>query len=378
MLNYDYIVIGSGLTGLIIANKLSQETDKVLLIESEPTAGGSNKPAIISGSTIENGFRFFPGSDIAKEALTHLENQMGLKLISNVQPNDIQTYDASGFKSFVGFGDHAPEFYSQLSYFLNNKETTTTLPWHQVTQHLLENFKGTFLPKSFVTDIVIENDQVTAVEINGSKKYTAANYVFTGSVRDLIKVVSDDIINARAKAKVKKNIGWMTVCLDLCHANIVTDSENLFLLEGTTKDSIGPCIGRFTKTEDQASQISQWMGFIDHDTAEETENISEVIKKMKRQIKRAFPQTIDQIKAERLFISPPLTAGEIKTNANGTLPKAQNLWIASAELSTFPNLLGSLLQAQFTLASLGFADSETTHFVQNLKAHQINEPTINP
>ena len=102
------------------------------------------------------------------------------------------------------------------------------------------------------------------------------------------------------------------------------------------------------------TQISQWMSFVDVDTAEETENIAEVLKKMKRQIKRAFPEMAENIKGERLYMTSPLSCGEIKFNSNGTLHKVDNLWIASPQVNPYPNLLGSLLQSQMTLAALGF------------------------
>jgi hypothetical protein len=63
---------------------------------------------------------------------------------------------------------------------------------------------------------------------------------------------------------------------------------------------------------------------------------------------------VDAIKAERLFVTPALSVGELKLNSNATLPKAENLWIASGQVNVAPNLLGTLLQTQFVLSSLGF------------------------
>ena len=58
---YDYIIIGSGLTGLTIAQKLSQETKNVLVLESQDEFGGANKPALLAGQVINNGLRFLVG-----------------------------------------------------------------------------------------------------------------------------------------------------------------------------------------------------------------------------------------------------------------------------------------------------------------------------
>lgn len=358
---YDYIVIGSGLAGLAVATKISQETSNILLIESENALGGANKAASLKGISTDNGLRFISGAPLVKKAFQALEDLLGLKLIRTVKDNSIETYDAQGFKSFVGFGDHAPDFYSQISYFLNSKEIELTLPVHQITQLLAEKYQGETITRSFVTDITIEAGQVTQVTVNGSKHYAANNFIFAGNIRDLANLVSDDILSVRAKTKLKKENNWMAVCLDLVHEYSVEEQvilkENLFLLDGTTNDSIGPCVGRFMnphKDDKGLKQLSQWVGFIDADTAEETENIAEVIKKMKRQIKRAFPEAFESIKAERLFVSSSLSAGELKMNSNGTLAKTQNLWIASGQVNTQVNIAGALLQAQLILASMGF------------------------
>lgn len=368
---YDYIIIGSGLTGQTIATQLSQETQNVLLIEAEAYTGGSNRQATLGSNILDSGLRFIPANEISIKAVQNIENLLGLKLIKAENENHPETYDASGFKDFVGFGDKSPAFYDQFSYFLNAKELELTLPLHQIMDLLKNKFQGETLLRSHVTKFGFEEQaegskadpQLTHVVVNGSKTYYANNFIFAGPVRDLALIIPDEVLNLRAKAKLKKDTYWMALCLDLFHEDIAIEKNNLFVLDGTTDDSIGPCIGRFLPSvsadisaTQKTQQVSQWLSFIDYSTAEETENIGEVLKKMKRQIKRAFPEISEAIKAERIFMSPPLSGGELKLNANGTLHKVKNLWIASAQMSKYPNLLGSLAQSQMTLAALGFGD----------------------
>jgi hypothetical protein len=369
---YDYIVIGSGLSGLSIASKISTETQNILLIESEAVVGGVNKPVQIKNQnhaiTTDNGLRFIPGHPLAIKALKQLEDQLGLKLIKGKVDNTVETYEASGFKPFVGFGDEAPESYQQVSYFLNNQEIELTLPVHKIIDLLKEKYQGETLLKSFVTEFNFTNGQLSHVTVNGSKQYYANNFIYAGTTRDLTHLLPDEVLTARAKTKLKKDTTWVGLCLDLLHEGVIEVKTNLFLLEGTTNDSIGPCIGRFLPVaEGQNAQISQWMSFIDLEISEETENIGEVLKKMKRQIKRAFPEMSEAVKAERLFMTSALSSGELKLNANGTLPKAENLWIASAQVNVSPNLLGSLIQSQFILSSIGFGsvDINTEEFAES-------------
>ena len=355
---YDYIVIGSGLTGLNIASHISSETKNILILESENDIGGANRPASLHSEVIENGLRFYPHTELSSQVLFQLENFLGLKLIGPTKENHPETYEASGFKSFVGFGEKSPEFYDQLAYFLNKSEIQLTIPVHQIIQLMKEKYQGEILTRSYVTKFNFTDNKLTHVTVNGTKHFHSNNFIFTGNVRDLNLLMPDEFMGHRAKAKLKKDTAWMGLCLDLFHevpeGTALVEKDNLFILNGTTDDDIGPCVGRFSPALTPQKQISLWMSFVDVDTAEETENIAEVLKKMKRQIKRAFPEMAEHIKGERLFISSPLSCGEIKMNANGTLHKVDNLWIASPQVSKYPNLLGSLLQSQMTLAALGF------------------------
>ncbi len=367
---YDYIIIGSGLTGQTIATRLSQDTKNVLLIEAENITGGSHRPTQLANQTLENGLRYLPATELSIKAIQEIENLIGLKLINEQTENLPETYDASGFKSFVGFGDKSPEFYDQFSYFLSPSELKLNLPFYQIVNLLKEKYQGETLLKSHVTQITFQENtnakadaQVSHVVVNGSKSFYAQNFIFAGNVRDLAALVSDDVLNPRAKVKLKKDHYWMTVGLDLYHEDTTLDKNNLFVLNGTTDDGLGPCIGRYqtavmanVSSVQKNQQTSQWLGFVDLNTSEETENIGEVLKKMKRQIKRAFPEMSENIKAERISMSSPITAGELKLNSNGTLHKTQNLWIASAQVSPYANLMGSFMQSQLTLAALGFGD----------------------
>lgn len=370
---YDYIIIGSGLTGLTIAKKISQETDNILVLEAQDVTGGSNHPAALNNTTINNGLRFFPASDASEKALSFLEDLLGTSLLNSKIENTVKTYEASGFKKFVGFGEKSPEFYEQLQYFLSNEELTLAQNPYKWTHELSESLQDKIQKKSIVTKFGFENldsekPNLTHVIVNGSKQLFAHNFIFSGPVKELALLVPDDILNVRAKAKLKKSTAWQGVCLDLFHTTTL-DKSNLFLLDGTTDDDLGPCIGRFlTPTEGAEGQISQWMSFIDSEAAEDTENIGLVLKKMKRQIKRAFPEVADSIKKERISVSPILSGSDLKLNANGTLPKVQNLWIASSQTSVYQNLLGSLMQAQFILSSLGF--------VTGLEAELASSPAI--
>lgn len=356
---YDYIIIGSGLTGLTIAKKLSTETENILVLEAQESAGGDNRPTTFHSAQLNNGIRFMPTSEASKQALNFLGALLQTEFSATSTDNEIETYESGQFKKFVGFGDKSPEFYQQLSFFLSAEETVLQTQPYQWVQTLLASLQDKILTKSIVTrfgfeGLDSEKPVLTHVMVNGSKTFYARNFIFTGSVKDLNVLLPDDVLNPRAKAKLKKSAVWQAVCLDLLHTHTVK-KNNLFLLNGTTDDEIGPCIGRFLAGENETPQVSQWISFIDSESAEDTENIGLVLKKMKRQIRRAFPEVADSIQKERIFVTQALSAADLKLNARSCLPKVDNLWVASSQMSAYPNLLGSLMQVRMVLSALGFS-----------------------
>lgn len=373
---YDYIIIGSGLSGLTVAQRLAQETQNILVLEAQDQPGGENRVAHLEGQEINNGLRFFPATTASKKSIQFLENILGMTLVADPQENLPETYEASGFKQFVGFGDKKVEFYDQFSYFLSTDEYSFAQQPYMWIQKLQESLKDKIQTRSIVTRFGFENlesekPQLTHVTVNGTKQLYAKNFIFSGPIKDLCLLLNDDVLNARAKAKLKKSQAWQAICLDIFHTAKV-EKTNLFVLNGTTDDEIGPCVGRFLPAT-KAGQISQWVSFIDSESAEDTENIGHVLKKIKRQIKRAFPEIGDSFKKERIFMSSALSGADIKLTGHMNIPKVENLWIASSQVSQSKNLLGSIQQAQLILAAMGFDSGLDLGSVEPHESHHEAE-----
>lgn len=355
---YDYAIIGSGLSGLAVAAALSRDTNNIALLESSDSSGGMNKPVNFPTGIINNGLRFVPDTALSRQALLFLEELLGLKIIAGAQELPPVTYDSGNLKTFLGFGDSPPAFYEELSYFTASKRLNLNLEPNIWTQLLFEKFTGTFLPRSYVTKFHKENAQATSITINGSKTLFANNFIFCGHPKDLALLLPEDAISVRARTRLSKSPYWAGLCLDLCHATHVTDSTAMHVLNGTTQDEIGPCVGKFlpaVEIDGQIQQASQWMTFIDQESTEDNEAVGLTLKKIKRQIKRAYPEALENLKIERILLAPMIAGnGDLKLRANLTLPELQNLWVTSSTVNPQKNLVGALLQAELTLASLGF------------------------
>lgn len=355
---YDYAIIGSGLTGLSIAAALSKETSNIALLEGSDFSGGANRKINFPTGPLNNGLRFSPDTVLSEKALRFLENILSENLIKNVHDESPITYEAGGFKTFLGFGENPPAFYEELNYFTSSKSIEFALEPYQWTQLLFEKFQGDFLPRSYVTKFHQQDGKVSHITVNGSKTIHAHNFIFAGAVKDLGLLLPEDSISMRARTRLSKNTYWTALCLDLCHNKAVTETTAMHVLNGTTQDEIGPCVGRFlppTEVEGTQLQASQWMTFIEHEVTEDSEVVGLTLKKIKRQIKRAYPEALDELRLERIFVAPLIAGnGDIKLSANMTIPELENLWIASATVHEQKNLVGALLQAEMILASLGF------------------------
>lgn len=353
---YDYVIVGSGLTGLLIAKNLARQNQNVLLVEALESSGGANKKIQNSHGAFNNGLRWIPAHsssdrliDFLAQSLDTQTEQLVDEHALNEEP--ILTYDNGQLKPFLGFKDNAPEFYEELSYFLHPKSYLLKQQPYEWVEQLTASYSGDLLLKAYVTRFNFKTEpkeDVESITINGTKNIKGNHFIFTGSIKDLGVLVSDEVLGLKAKSKLNKNTYWQTISLDLIHSHTVTENKNLFLLNGTTVDEVGPCIGAFS------GECSQWLTFIDQENAEESENIANALKKIKRQIKRAFPEALDRLVSERIFISSAVGGnGDLKINSNQTLAKTANLWIAAPTLSLQKNLLGSLAQAQLILSSLG-------------------------
>jgi hypothetical protein len=354
---YDYAIIGSGLSGLAIATAVSRFTSNVVLIESADTFGGINRSIQSPLGPVNNGLRFIPDTELAHKSISFLEMLMMTSLRPEVTEIPAMTFESGQLKPFVGFGNESPAFYDEITYFANSRSIKTLLEPHEWTQILFNNFSGDFLPKSYVTKFHQTDGKVTHLTINGQKSLHAMNFIYCGPVKSLKTLLPEGALNTRAMGKLSKNQYWTAVGVDFLHSVKVSDISNIHVLNGTTSDDIGPCVGRFHSAEqvnDTLKQYSQWLTFLDDEEAEDSELIGAALKKVKRQIKRAYPNAFDTIEFERIVVSPSFSGnGDLKLNSNQTIPGLENLWIGSSQMHAQRNLLGGLLQAEFIASALG-------------------------
>ncbi|MCB0361785.1 MAG: hypothetical protein KDD35_03650, partial [Bdellovibrionales bacterium] len=97
-----------------------------------------------------------------------------------------------------------------------------------------------------------------------------------------------------------------------------------------SKDEFDPTLGLFFPQEKGTPQQSSlWMGLLSSDLAEDSEAIANLLREMKKQIKRIYPNLLEEIIAEKLVISE-FSHGivDLGLKEAGILPEQKALFLA--------------------------------------------------
>lgn len=360
---YDYIVIGSDLGSLALACALSQNTKNVALVDSQDFAGNDGRAVSFPTGMISNGFHFTPDTELTKKAVSFLEDLLGEKILGPLREIPPVTFEQGQLREFLGFGENNSAFYEEIKFFTSAQRRETLIPPHQWAALLVQKFQGDFIPRSYVTKFEVADNKVISIKINGSKIIQGLNFIYCGPVKALAGLLPEGALTQKARTRLAKNTYCSAIYLDLCHAKTVTESPAIHILHGTNPDEQGPCAGQFQAPVEKDGvllQTSQWVTFVEDESEEESEVIGLALKKMKRQIKRAYPDSLDGIKIERLRWAPLASAvSDLKLTGQQSLGEIENLWIGSGTANPQKFWVGSLLQAQLVLAAMGFQTSES-------------------
>jgi hypothetical protein len=351
---YDSLVIGGGLAGLIVAHQLEGTGRKVALIEGLDALGGSCRPGATKAGVIDHGLKFMPDTVEARETLAWL----GTVLDEEIQFEAIEappvTFDDGKFKPFVGFGEQKVKSGNEIGMYAQEKYLrlkTTPKDW---VPRLAESFAGTLLTQSYVTKMQVDDEFVIEVLINGAKRLSGREVLFCASPQQLVRILPESHIAPRLRQKLSKGELFTSLNLDLVHGSVVTDSQAVHVLKGANEE---PAVGIFYPPTSLADgnpvQLSQWMTLVPRDLVDDAETSASALKQIKRQVKRAYETSLDSLKQERIIVNPS-SHGDLHgaLAENGHWPKLQNLWVVSGLLDTSKNLLGTLRQARRTLASI--------------------------
>lgn len=358
---FDSIVIGGGLSGLLVAHQLEGTGRKVALIEALDVLGGNSRPQASAIGAIDNGLKFIPSTPAARENLEWIESILGQPLSIEELDAPPVHYDNGRLQPFVGFGDFEPEAASELAYFSAPKRLQTATSPKDWVKTLAESFTGTLLLQSHATKLQYEDGFLIEMLINGTKKLSAREYVFCAPPQRLAPLIPENAASSRNRHRLSKGRFFTAVYLDLIHAKPVTASCQLHMLKGASEEPLAGVFHPAVQLETgETVQNSQWCTFIRADLTDDAEETANALKKIKRQVKRAYETALDGLISERIMISPG-SHGEIEglLGEDGRLPKIENLWVASGFFNPNRDLIGTLDQARKVSAQFSAVALET-------------------
>lgn len=351
---FDSLIIGGGLTGLLAAHQLDSTGRRVALVESMDMLGGSCRMTNSKVGPTDLNFKFFPDSPETHQALEWLSSVLGQKIDFEIIEAPPLTYEDGRFKPFVGFGDQKVETASEIDAYAKSRYlrlSTTPKDW---VKRLTETFTGTVFTQSQATKMQIDDQFVIEVMINGAKRLSGREVLFCAAPQQLIRLLPEANSPARLRQRLLKGEFWTSVNLDLVHAGQVTDSQSVHALKGANEE---PCVGIFSPAvileDGRQAQLSQWITFVARDMADDPELVGAALKQIKRQLKRAYETSLNGLIQERIVVSP-LSHGDFTgvLTADGKWPKLQNLWAVSGLQDNAKNTIGSVRQVRRTLQSI--------------------------
>jgi hypothetical protein len=374
---YDSIVIGGGLAGLIAANQLEHTGRKVALIEALDTLGGTSRPVNTPAGVIDHSLKFFPETPDSEDMFAWLESVLGTPIERTIVEAPPVTYDDGKFKPFVGFGEQKVETATEIDAYAKAryyKLASTPKDW---IPRLIESFTGTVFMQSYVTKMQVDDDFVIEILVNGSKRLSAREVIFAATPQQLTKLLPESHLTTKLRQRLLKGEFWTSINLDLVHAQPVTDSKAVHILKGANEE---PSVGLFmdpVETEDgRRLQVSQWTTLVPRDITDDPEITASALKQIKRQVKRAYETSLDGLVKERIAVNPT-SHGDLTgiLPEDGRWPKLQNLWVIASFMDAEKNTTGLIRQARRTLAAIAGEPAQAVAHDTDLH-DEVPAPTV--
>lgn len=376
--SYDTVVIGGGISGLLIANHLQKSGQSTLIVDRGDLPGGNCRRQQSEKGPSAHGLKVIPQIANSESALQFLNAHLGGTLQWQEVERPPVTYEA-GFKPYVGFGEEGPDYSDILNYYTQHKVYELSSSADQWVESLYQSFGGDFLGESFVTNIFRDENSknsVAGVLINGSKKLLCQNIIYCGLPKDLPSLFGQDDLKGKTRRALGRGRLWTSIAYDIVFNQELCQHSAIHVLTGS-KDKTEACLGLFHPINEESQQLSQWLTFIPADLTEDAELIAMSLRRVKKLLKRAYPESFEHKVQEHILISYA-SHGQIDLPLSGhqTLTPYDNLWVAGPFGQKTPNLIGAIKQAQLVLAAMGFGE-DSIDLSNELKSQPL-EPLVAP
>ena len=326
MKTYDTLVIGGGLSGLLIAHKLHSSGQKVKVFEASEKLGGR----------FFRGFLPFLPNDADQQTCVQWLNSLGFQLEFSEAPHRPQIFEDGSFQDLAGFGDtpiSGADFYLPL---LSTTECRMTPSLQQEYHRLLAQLPFEHQTLAELTQLTKTGDDLNVATINDEHQFGFKNLIFTPAPQKVLQVLPQDILALKSIGRLSKQEYWASLNVQYDHETVIQAPEGVLFLTSQGQD-LDVVAGRVF----EQGRKSQWMTLIPMETLEDTEKITQILRAIRRQIKRPYPEALNNAK-ETLWVTPYSHGGDLPAPQ---IKGVSKLWLAHSSLFPVDPLWGSVKAA---------------------------------
>ena len=355
------IIIGGGISGLIVAAMLEKANQDYMIIEAQAEFGGMMKGQMEHGVWLDYGLKSIPlGESISDNPLVLLKNKLDLRFQIESWTDPAKTFDKKGFSDFVGFGETKSRLLvDELEYYMQSPRLIVAGGWRNLTAELVGMIpEKKVITRAIATKFEFEGEKITSVLVNGETVMTADRFVLTMPPEHLNDLVPLGKMSGKTVQRIAKAEPWTAVSIDIATEKNVSSSKNIYILKDAAEDG-SYVLGQFVSNADPIRQtanlqLSTWMTLIDPESSLNDEMISKVIKTMKKTIRKAFPEIIDNNSWERLLVVPQALGQyeQLALEKDLTLPGVKNLYLTGSQLRAAKRNLVSAISSALNLSEV--------------------------
>ncbi|MCB0350235.1 MAG: hypothetical protein KDD38_03565 [Bdellovibrionales bacterium] len=340
-------IISDSFAGLILATHLERDGHSVTLIDigdclkSQKLRHGQQLP-------------FYPASSELKIALESLNTLIVEPVVITEQELQPLTFEDGTLKPFVGFGDSKSAAVQPLSRLNSSQSFELNCSLQDAVEGLTSCLKTKPFTYSEISKIEFSASKIDKIIINGSQEVIADHYVFLNSPREILDFLPEENLGARVRSRIMKSARWARVALEMQHEKPLFDGSNLIFLI-PNQDEQDPCVGQFRISElDSAAPTyhSVWETYINTELSDDAESVANVIKGMRKLIRKAFPDL--EARPKEIISVIPQSAADYAwlLDQKDITQVADNLTIYPATASSHLGIAQSIMSAHAAYLSI--------------------------
>ena len=334
--SYDCLIYGGGLSGLLAARICQKKNFDFLIVEPSERLGGRLLAWTVDNLHIPPHLNLYSANQMNQDAFHWLEQLLDQNFIdekSSTYPSF--HFKEGGFHPFTEFNEYSPlglKYYNDFC-FENEKIKLRLQPQDWLSELLKTLSESHYVTQSEITQLVSQDHQITSAEINGKYPVTFNQLIWAQPPSNILRHLSPELLGTHDIKKLKRPYDiFDSMILNLYHPQFEVPENfkelslrsSLFCLYGSTSHDFEPILGKIDKNS------SCWMTLIPTNQSPDHEFVTKIIKNMKRQIKRPFPQLFDSHSLEKIILSES-SYGQIRLKElnSGFSKSLQNLYFAS-------------------------------------------------